>query len=594
MDKLLKNFPRMARHAPRFFDREPIHFPFFRPVTPTEEEQKTKELQETEVKNKAEEAQTRTQQSNQQAQQLRNRLQHSPSREVDAEHQTLQQQQGQKTLKEAARQGVQDAWRDEFGERNLLQARSSPSESASSRSFLQNVRNLTGEANSQNLFSQNLTQHVGELLRPQENPQQNQSFSLRDLMPGTLHSEGLQTPMQNSGTERFLFSQTRPFEARQPFAQIIPEPLPQAWHSNSFQQMMQQLTRSLPPAHPIFSQSSAEVAVVFHGSLLFVRDGDKTRSFRLLEDGTLWEIHGEQGGGSGGPLSSQARAEIIRVLRQRGLHNKLTGGESNETQLLDKLAARLIGKEAKGHKIDAGRLFKDDSNFTHLLRKVLEEGGEWEHVLGEGESPEFLPKEDWVGFFSRMMNLGNAERPAKKKFDHILEFIFRGLFQKQGTADETLVSDIKYEIAGKLKEEKFAQIELSNDDVLDFLDRLKPGQSFDKSLLENHFGEDLNYKQMAHLLEKTNPALASEILKDVQFDPSANVDLYSQARLEHGIFSKSKRENEEGKNAFVPGYELQQKMKRNFLGKVKLYTAISYGVGILLFLFFIFFLFSHL
>ncbi len=589
MDEFSKKsffFPRMARHTPRFFDREPIRFPFLRPVTPSEEEQRSKQIEQ--EKNKAAETQTRTQQADQQAQQIRNRIQRGAPSAREVEHQHLEQQQGQKVLREASRQGVQDAWRDEFGERSLFNNR--PSE-PSSRNFLQNVRNLTAEPPPQNLLTQNnLTQQVGEFLRPQEEAHPSQTFGLRDFLPNTLHSDGLQNPQTESG-RRFL-PQTRPFEAHQPFAHLPTEALPQVWHTASFQQMMQQITRPLPEIHPLFTSSANEVAVAFHGSLLFVKDGDKTRSFRLLEDGTLWETHTEQGGG--GPLSSQARAEIIRVLRQRGLHSKLTGGESSETQLLDKLAAKLLEKDAKGRKVDAGRVFKEDSSFAHLLREVLEEGREWEYVLGEGEHAEFLPKEDWEGFFSRMMGLGNAERPASKKFDQILKFVFRGLFQKPGSAEETLVSDIQYQRGQKVKEEKFAQINLDNDEILEFLDHLKPGQPFEKSLLEKHFGENLNYKELAHLLEKTSPALASEVLKDVQFDPSSNVDLYSQARLEHSIFSKSKRENEEGKNAFAPGYDLQEKIKRRFIGKAKLYTAISYVAGILFLLFLIFFLLSHL
>jgi len=592
MDQFSKKsvfFPRMARHTPRFFDREPLNFSFLRPVaTPTEEEQRTKQAEQ--EKNKTAEAQTRTQQSEQQAQQIRNRIQHGGPSAREVEHQHLEQQQGQKVLREASRQGVQDAWQDEFGERNTNFNTRSSSE-PTSRNFLQNVRNLTGGANPQNLLTQNnLTQQVGEFLRPQEEGHPSQTFGLRDFLSNAIHADGIQNP-QMGGGERFL-PQTRPFETRHPFAHLHTEPLPQMWHTPSFQQMMQQLTRPLPETHPLFTPSAAEVAVAVHGSLLFVKDGDKTRSFRLLEDGTLWETHTEQSGG--GPLSSQARAEIIRVLRQRGLHSKLTGGESNETQLLDKLAAKLLEKDAKGRKVDAGRVFKEDSSFAHLLREVLEEGREWEYVLGEGEHAEFLPKEDWESFFSRMMGLGNAERPASKKFDQILKFVFRGLFQKPGSAEETLVSDIQYQRGQKVKEEKFAQINLDNDEILEFLDHLKPGQPFEKSLLEGHFGESLDYKELAHLLEKTSPVLASEVLKDVQFDPSSNVDLYSQARLEHSIFSKSKRENEEGKNAFVPGYTIEEKIKRRFIGKAKLYTAISYGAGILFLLFLIFFLLSHL
>src|SRR5262249_17429674 len=147
----------------------------------------------------------------------------------------------------------------------------------------------------------------------------------------------------------------------------------------------------------------------------------------------------------------------------------------DEKHLEGKMAERAHKDHSLSARGDFRTLFRDDSNFAHLLREVLEEGRDVGEYLGEGEDAQFAEKGDWPGFFTRMMGLGSSEKPTKKTLDEILGFIFRGLFRKKGEGGGTLVSDIKYKNPGLQKEDKFARIGI-NEELLAALKNLKPGQ----------------------------------------------------------------------------------------------------------------------
>jgi hypothetical protein len=176
--------------------------------------------------------------------------------------------------------------------------------------------------------------------------------------------------------------------------------------------------------------------------------------------------------------------------------------------------------------------------------------------------------------------------------EDILNMIFRGLFKKQGQGENVLVGDFKYLKNGKTKEEKFAQVTVEDEKLLELLAQLKPGQKITAEMLKKFFGEEMSYMQLAHITEKLfNMAQGAE--KNVIFNPRAQTDPYSQARLEKSMFAsrkpnKSTASSDEASSQELPrgsrptgflanGYEFLG-LRERFEGKPRLYTFITYSL----------------
>ncbi|MFO1518164.1 MAG: hypothetical protein U1F57_00645 [bacterium] len=614
---------RRLKGAPRYFEVGPL-IPNFVPTA-------TEATAQAEAENKAkaeEHAKTESRQQQQRpAPQQTTSHQASrmdqavrDARGTDSREGASQHEGEHRALKDASQQGVQELRHSEFVENatNPQQGHTGSAfraPSSSGGNVLQNIRVLTGEAHPEQGHPMGHTEgNVANLVRGDAaRPQTPAGTGVRvgDFARFAGVHEGGQLPMGTPNDPALArwaggrggMPQAQPFSPDSPFARLADRMMGRAWSPDNLANLLNQATSHMAESHPALANRNAQVAVVLHGSLLFVKDGERFRAFRLMDDGTLWEANPEEHHGS--PLSPEARSEITKLLRQKGVHARLSGDKEalvDEKHLEHSSAAQ--AKQAKDHSHSARgefrTLFRDDSSFAHLLREVLEEGREVGEFLGEGEDAHFASKSDWGGFFSRMMGMGSSEKSSKSSFDEIMGFIFRGLFKKKGQAGETLVSDIKYKGEGLKKEEKFAQIGVDNEELLEFLKNLKPGQPISKELLQSYFGEDITFIQLLHVIQKADPVLASELLRNVQFDPSANVDPYSQARLEHHIFSRSRPRpttplptsagDSQNGAIFANVYDLQDKQKRDVKGKPKLYTLISYTViifGVLLLIFYL-------
>jgi len=336
--------------------------------------------------------------------------------------------------------------------------------------------------------------------------------------------------------------------------------------------------------------NQAQVAVHVRGNIIFVRDGNKTRAFKLEKDGELSELPSEDA--SDQPLSPEAQKLMQKVLRQKGLHARMEGGSAENLEHLKETSEGELKDAEKMLEKGEFEQLDFETRFALLLHEVLEEG----KLLGkelEGDAM-FPSKADWEAFFARMAKMGNEEKPSKKKMESILDMIFRGVFQKKGQGN-VLVGDLKYmKAGGKEGEEKFAQVHFSDEKLMAFLLSLKPGQAIDKSLLEQYFGEELSFTEMAHLTEKLYN-MASSAEKNIVFNPKSSVDLYSQARLEKNMFASRKDPkppllksagdgaSEEAGGAIVApnGFSAQiyEKlgMRELYRGKPRLYTFLVYG-----------------
>lgn len=610
---------RRDRGAIHYFHDNRIDSIFSGLVRSPDEVRQADEQAKKEVEAKQKSQQNPQQPQNQQPQNLRqpqapNMDQALRESEPHSETRGKQSQQAdnQRTLRQAAGQDLKEVYRDQFQNRQPNQMQSELRSSTSGTpSFLQNMRNLSGQnARGEQALPQDRNPNPAN---PGRNPTLNSNQSglrIADLSRFAGIQEHVQLAQQNTHNTASMLNRSpgrQTFNPENPFSRLPNQSFPRAFNPQTFGQLIQQAASHLPEQHPFFTQQNMPVAAFLHGNMLFVKDGDRLRTYRLLEDGTLHETSQEH---EGSPLTPEARAEMSRVLRQKGIHARLSGerGEMGETRELegegrsefDRSSQRAQDRSmnARG---ELRTLSREDSHFAHLLREVLEEGREVGQELGEGEEAQFASKKDWSAFFGRMLGMGSAEKKGKKTFDQMMGFIFRGLYKKQGEAGSTLVSDIKYQLSGKTKEDRFAQIGIEDAQLIALLQKFTPGQAISKDLLKQYFGEEITFTQLIHVIHQSDPLLASELLKNVKFDPSSTINLYDQAKLEHHIFSNSKRRpsviipgpdlsSPENAGALFDGnaYNLFDKQKRDVFGKVKLYTFLTYA-GLLVGVFFLFY-----
>lgn len=332
------------------------------------------------------------------------------------------------------------------------------------------------------------------------------------------------------------------------------------------------------------------VLVQIRGSLVFVRDQGKTRAFKINKDGSLSELPTEDS--TDQPLSSEARAQLKKVLRRHGLKSEVDGrgaelqGEISDAELAKLLAEQEALTQGEGGELDI------ETKFALLLYQALEEDKKTGKKLGQGEEPRFPGKKDWEAFFANLLNLGNKEKTGEKSFDKILKFIYRGLFQKKGKGN-FLVGDFEYKKRGKNRREKFAQVEIDQEELLAFLKTLNPGQTVSPQKLAEALGKTLKYLLLAHSGE-TQFNMASSAERHIQFDPRAGHDPFSQARLEKTLlesFRKSspfalgtqkagagpghKDPGEGPAGVFANVYELLG-LRQKYQGNPRLYTAVAY------------------
>ena len=412
-------------------------------------------------------------------------------------------------------------------------------------------------------------------------------------MTPTNTSRGLQT-LPQMPTARTLTTTAFPirYGSKTPQSssgEATPQQKPMMQRFDALRNLRQQIANLMVAQQSAaMSQGKGEKpAVIIHlrGNLVFVRENGKTRAFKLEKDGSLSELPTDDA--SEAPLSQEAKAELKKVLRQHGIKSEVEGeaaelkGEISEAELAKLLAEQEAMEKGKGEPLDF------ETKFALLLYEALEEKKKMGKQLGEGEEPKFPSKKDWEAFFAKLQKLGNQEKETKKSLDEILKFVFRGLFQKKGQASY-LVGDLQYQGKGRTKQDKFAQVEVTQEELLKFLRQLAPGQSISLKKLSEAFGSELTYLMMAHMGEAAfNMATSAE--RHIQFDPRANFDPFSQARFEQNLLSSSRKKPRQGTVAnssgedlpapssgvFANVYELLG-LRRAYEGNPKLYTAIAF------------------
>ncbi len=432
------------------------------------------------------------------------------------------------------------------------------------------------------------TMHQAQAKTPQkETPPSSQR--LNNPNSGPLTHSPRNTPEARSQSSWIQYRHERsPEGSKQPFAQRM-------LASDRLSQQIQKLALASQGTQlPGQGQTTDRpvVLVNLRSHLVFVRDGGKTRAFKLEKDGSLTELPGEHAQGE--PLSPEAQTMLKKVLRQKGVNTGSEGKSLKEeldpssTHSAENLAKKTEDNgAAEGHEIDM------ESRFALLLHAVLEEKKKNGKNLNGEESAQFPQKKDWEAFFANLGKTGNQEKKVNKALEEILSLLFRGLFQKKGGGQEKyLVGDLSYQQGNKTKTEKFARIPIQNEEMLQILGALQPGQTLDPKLLRKLASKELSYLIMAHIAEQ-NFSMASSAERNTIFNPRANFDPFSQARLENALLNKKRNfsapgsESEESRPAELPAiptipsgvfaniYELLG-LREGYDGHPKLYTALAY------------------
>lgn len=541
-----------------------------------EQAQRTAQIQEQGRVQEASREGTREARDEQAEQTKRDRTESQERRGPDREARTSQKSRSQEQMdgflkRTSSQQRTREAGREYNQERQM---RSHTPQSWS----VYNSRQTSSQARRMIQARQQSTRQ-GQSAKPQTSTPQS-----RSSLPTTRTAQRTWTPSTplNIRYGRQQGSEGQP-QARLPFAGRFSA-------TRTLTQQMQRFLVTQQGAQTAQSQTGKPVVLVhLRGSLVFVRDQGKTRAFKLEKDGSLSELPTDDA--SDQPLSPEAKAQLQKVLRQKGVKSHLDQASSGETEHVTDAELAAILKEQKDAEGKEGELDLD-TRFALLLYEALEEKKKVGKGLKEGEDPDFPTKADWMAFFAKLGKLGNQEQESSKSLEEILGLIFRGLFNKKGKG-QYLVGDLKYQRGAREGQEKFAQVAIQNEAFLKFLQQLKPGQSISADKLAQIFGEELTYLLMRHAGEETLP-MSTGAEKNVVYNPKASVDLYSQARLEAALFATrlGKGEKTPGTEAgperfpppaptgvFANVYELLG-LRRRFEENPKLYTWVAYmGMG---------------
>lgn len=277
--------------------------------------------------------------------------------------------------------------------------------------------------------------------------------------------------------------------------------------------------------------SKANTAVVIRGNLVFVKDGQKVRVFRLLKGGKLKELPSEDSKGEA--LSSEAKKSLQEAIRNKANIGKKEYSLENHEDEKTEESQKTQSSEQAHEELDS------DIKFTLLLHEVLEEDREVGHPLGDSD-PTIEDKEAWEDFFTLLAKTGNQEKQLKKKLAKIVAFLLRGKYQNKD-GKQRLVGDLKYMNGERAREEKFIQIEVSETQVKTILSKIKKGGVLNQEQLKKLLGEELQYHKMAHQADENQYAQGSSAEEGIIFDPKKEYDPYAAARMEERLFGNKRK-----------------------------------------------------
>lgn len=138
-----------------------------------------------------------------------------------------------------------------------------------------------------------------------------------------------------------------------------------------------------------------------------------------------------------------------------------------------------------------------ESQFEALLKRMLEGGKSATPELANGSKAQFKAKtvSQWKSFFSKLLDGGMKEAPQSKELDQLLEALFRGVYEGE-EGQKFLISDLIIKDGDREKTEKFARLQLNDDEKYNEFNRLNPGDNLEKLTLPGVESNQLEYIKM--------------------------------------------------------------------------------------------------
>lgn len=228
------------------------------------------------------------------------------------------------------------------------------------------------------------------------------------------------------------------------------------------------------------------------------------------------------------------------------------------------------------------------SIFEKILQKVLK-GGKAAPHLPEGVRAKFLGKgdRDWNQFYQNTTKMGSVLTEDQQPLEKLIESLFRGLFQESENELPKLVTDLSFNLEGEIIENKFAQIQIKNQKILQMLQKLNPGDVIPQDLL-NQLGLELDFLKLMHQHELNT--LSEQQKKQFMQQMKNSQSKESQKKLELALVKKREQNNNASESDLKEIPFDPRKSTQRFNGSPKLFMLIFYALGLVGFILFISFI----
>lgn len=271
----------------------------------------------------------------------------------------------------------------------------------------------------------------------------------------------------------------------------------------------------------------------------------------------------------------KARTQKSEKQKVQGIRYQTEGHQKQKEAAELQKAQQVKNNAFKDQMSQKLQMSASESKFEQVLQKVLA-GQKSVPKLEEGLRARFAAKteEQWNQFFQNALSLNSAEVKSQGLFSKMIEALFRGLFQKSGSGQMMLVSDLAMSQDGDVVEHKYSQIPIEDAEVLELLKQLKPGDPISQDLLKK-LGEEFAYLKLAHALEQmtVSDEEKKRVLKEFrqQFSKSAQNDLERALARHRDQENKHKLPFEYARDDTTP--------KERYIGPPKFFMYMLYAVG---------------
>lgn len=263
------------------------------------------------------------------------------------------------------------------------------------------------------------------------------------------------------------------------------------------------------------------------------------------------------------------RYQNERSGEQRTAHKTQTAQQAHATEASDAYRERLAEKLSAS---------ASESAFEQVLQEVLKGGRESVPDLPQSVRARFAAKtnSEWEEFFVNALKLSSSEIESQGQLDKLIEALYRGLYRRGADGKLMLVSDLSFTENGEIAEHKYSRLPLGDEELVQLLEKFKPGDVIGEDLLRR-LGEEFMFIRLAHVVAET--AITEEQKKSILREFRQQVSSSSQRGLENELARRRKpREESEIPNPMSAHAGDQFNKKERYLGPPKFLLYMIYAV----------------